>query len=246
MKIHTSIKSIIDIYKKMSNLGKILLFVTFFLILVVLFKSVNISKNNSKEGFEQQDKFLFKKGPDIYDDFYASIYDYLVYNSIKTDFEVGTIVNSVNPSSKSVILDIGSGTGHHVAKLNEQHLDVIGIDISPSMVKEARKNYPQFKFILGDALDVNQFKASSFTHILCLYFTIYYFKDKRDFFDNCMDWLMPGGNLVVHLVNREKFDPILPPGNPLYIVSPQKYAKERITKNKKLILTSLFIILILI
>ena len=44
-----------------------------------------------------------------------------------------------------------------------------------------------------------------------------------------MDWLMPGGYLIVHLVDRESFDPILPPGNPLYVVSPQKYAKERIT-----------------
>jgi len=47
-----------------------------------------------------------------------------------------------------------------------------------------------------------------------------------------MEWLMPGGCLIVHLVDRYKFDPILPPGNPLYIVSPQKYAKERITKTK--------------
>ena len=47
-----------------------------------------------------------------------------------------------------------------------------------------------------------------------------------------MNWLMPGGKLIVHLVDRDKFDPILPPGNPLYIVSPQKYAKERITKTK--------------
>ena len=43
---------------------------------------------------------------------------------------------------------------------------------------------------------------------------------------------MPGGYLILHLVDREKFDPILPPGNPLYIVSPQKYAKERITHTK--------------
>ena len=43
---------------------------------------------------------------------------------------------------------------------------------------------------------------------------------------------MPGGCLILHVVDRAKFDPILPPGNPLYIVSPQKYAKERITKTK--------------
>jgi hypothetical protein len=57
-------------------------------------------------------------------------------------------------------------------------------------------------------------------------------QDKRTFFNNCMQWLKYGGYLVVHLVDREQFDPILPPGNPLYIVSPQKYAKERITKTK--------------
>ncbi len=52
------------------------------------------------------------------------------------------------------------------------------------------------------------------------------------FFQNCSKWLMPGGYLIVHLVNREKFDPILPPGNPLLYVSPQKYSKKRITQTK--------------
>jgi hypothetical protein len=57
-------------------------------------------------------------------------------------------------------------------------------------------------------------------------------KDKAFFFKNCIDWLMPGGALIIHLVDKHKFDPIVPPANPLYIVSPQKYAKERITKAK--------------
>jgi hypothetical protein len=47
-----------------------------------------------------------------------------------------------------------------------------------------------------------------------------------------MDWLMPGGYLFIHLVSRDQFDPILPPGNPLIVVSPQKYAKKRITTTK--------------
>ena len=41
---------------------------------------------------------------------------------------------------------------------------------------------------------------------------------------------MPGGYLILHLVDRVNFDPILPPGNPLLYVSPQKYAKKRITQ----------------
>ena len=229
MKITNSIKSITNIYNKMSSFGKILLFITILLIIIVFFKSFN---TNKKEGFEQTDKFLFKRGNDVYDNFYASIYDYLVFNNLKNDYEVGTIINNTNPDSTSIILDVGSGTGHHVAAIGDKDLNIIGIDNSPSMISEAKKNFPQYNFKLGDVLNRNEFTDNSFTHITCLYFTIYYLKDKRAFFDNCMDWLMPGGYLIVHLVNREKFDPILPPGNPLYVVSPQKYAKERITKTK--------------
>ena len=226
------LKSITNIYSKMSNFGKILLFIALLLITVVFFKSIQIPGIN-KEGFmTAPDKFLFKTGDDVYDDFYANIYDYLVFNNIKNSYEIGEIVNSTSPSETSVILDVGCGTGHHVGKMSEQNLNVLGIDISPSMIQKAKENYPNYNFRVANALNTTEFNYQTFTHILCLYFTIYYFPDKRRFFDNCMDWLRPGGYLVVHLVDREKFDPILPPGNPLYIVSPQKYAKERITSTK--------------
>ena len=222
------LNSFIKFYKKLSNFGKLLLFLSIFLILIIFFKSIN----PVKEGMEQRDKFLFKQGNDVYDDFYVDIYDYLVFNSIKNDYEIGTIINDTSPVSTSIIADIGCGTGHHVAGLASKNLNVIGVDISPSMIKKAKEDYPSYDFKVGNAIDNGLFKMNSLTHVLCLYFTIYYFKDKRHFFDNCMDWLMPGGYLIVHLVNRETFDPILPSGNPLYIVSPQKYAKERITKTK--------------
>ena len=181
---------------------------------------------------ENQNKFLFKEGSAVYDDFYAEIYDHLVFSSLKNDYEVGEIVNNTTPSEASVIADIGCGTGHHAGALADKHLKVIGVDISPSMIEIAKKNAPNVEFKVGNALDGTLFNMNSLTHILCMYFTIYYFEDKRRFFDNAMDWLMPGGYLIVHMVDRETFDPILPPGNPLYIVSPQKYAKERITKTK--------------
>jgi len=230
MKFNNSIKSITYFYNKMSNFGKILLLIALLLAIIVFFR--NVMSLKPKEGFQQDDNFLFKKGNDVYDDFYSQIYDYLVFNNLKNDYEVGSIVNTSNPKETSVILDVGCGTGHHVASLGAKNLNIMGIDISPSMIKKAKESYPQYNFQVGDALDSSQIKYHSLTHILCLYFTIYYFKDKRRFFDNCMDWLMPGGFLIVHLVERDTFDPILPPGNPLYIVSPQKYAKERITKTK--------------
>jgi SAM-dependent methyltransferase len=222
-------KNIVAFYNKMSNFGKILVLITIFLIVIVLFKSLC----PTKEGMiSTTEKISYKEGESVYDDFYTNIYDYLVYNNIKNDYEIGKIVNSTNPTEASIIVDIGCGTGHQVSSLSAKNLQVMGIDISPSMIQKAKENYPTGNYKIGDAQDSSLLSPMSATHILCLYFTLYYFKDKRQFFDNCMDWLMPGGYLVVHMVNREHFDPILPSGNPLYVVSPQKYAKERITKTK--------------
>jgi SAM-dependent methyltransferase len=224
------IKSLSNCYNKLSNYGKILLFIAILLIIVIFFGNLR----PVKEGMIVQSNFLFKQGNEIYDEFYADIYDHLVFNQVKNDYEVGNIINSTEADSKSVIADIGCGTGRHSNILNSKGLQVIGVDISPSMIKKAKQNNPNManNFRVGDGLDGHLFNNNSLTHVLCLYFTIYFMKDKMKFFYNCMDWLMPGGYLIVHLVDRYKFDPILPPGNPLYIVSPQKYAKERITKTK--------------
>ena len=187
-----------------------------------------------KEGFapEPKQEFTLKKGPDIYDDFYVSVYDDLVFDELKNDFEVGAIVSSTKPTQKSVIMDIGSGTGHQAASLHERGFNVAGLDISPAMVEAARKKHPGVTYKQGDALHGNLFAPSSFTHITCLYFTLYYMRDKRQFFTNCYTWLMPGGYLVIHLVDRSAFDPTIPAGNALAIIDPQHYARKRITRTR--------------
>lgn len=220
-----------NFYNKLSIWAKLLILICVILFVLSLFKSKN--QNANIEGFEQQkDEFLLKEGPQVYDDFYANMYDHLVYNKAKDAFEIGQIINNTKPTSESIILDVGTGTGHHVDMLASQGFKVKGVDISPAMVTKAKENYPNYKdnFMQGDVTNERQFQPNSYTHILCLYFSIYYFKDKLQFFKNCMKWLKPSGYLVVHIVDREKFDPILPPGNPLLLVSPQRYAKERITK----------------
>jgi SAM-dependent methyltransferase len=228
--INNQLNSISKIYDKSSIWGKIFMFSLLIVLLVVIFKGPN--NNYLKEGFEQSEKFIVKTDSEIYDEFYADIYDYLVYNRIKNDFEVGEIINALGPSSESIVLDIGCGTGEHVNDFGQKGIEVIGVDKSQAMIAKAMNKYPNHKFKVGDCLNRDLFSASSFTHILCMYFTIYYIKNKLTFFNNCMNWLMPGGYLIVHLVNRDEFDPILPPGNPLLLVSPQKYAKQRITTTK--------------
>jgi|Laugrefabdmm15dn_1035133.scaffolds.fasta_scaffold50065_1 SAM-dependent methyltransferase len=222
------LQSISTIYKKSSPWGKVLFFAVLLLIIVAIFRS----DKSRKEGFEKNDQFLFKTGTELYDDFYSDIYDSLVFSNLKDDYEVGQIINSTKPTQESIILDVGSGTGHHVGLFNKKGFKAIGLDNSHAMIEKAKENYPEYDFVEGDALDAMQFQSQSFTHILCLYFTLYYIKDKSQFFNNCMNWLMPGGSLVVHVVNRDMFDPILPPSNPLVMLTPQRYAKDRITNSK--------------
>ena len=205
------------------------------LIVVIILIFVKWVRNNKSmiEGFDgnepAQKDFIVKKENDIYDEFYVSVYDDLVHNYGKNHFEVGEITKIEPPTDSSSLLDIGSGTGHHVDAFTKKGIKAIGIDISKAMVDKAKENYPNSEFKQGDVMDTMIFTSGSFSHITCLYFTIYYMKDKMRFFSNCMQWLIPGGFLILHLVDRDKFDPILPAGSPTSIISPQKYADKRIT-----------------
>jgi SAM-dependent methyltransferase len=217
-------------YENLSFWGKLLFLV---LLVLLMFGFYKIIYPKKMEGFAENSKTVETKINDkVYDDFYVGLYDHLVFNNIKNSFELGEILNATTPNKNSVILDIGSGTGHHVGELGKQGYDAMGLDLSMDMVQKAKENYPKQDFIQGDAMNPDVFTSNKFTHIFCLYFSVYYFKDKVQFAKNCMKWLMPGGFLVVHVIDRDNFDPILPPANPLLLVSPQRYAKERITQSR--------------
>jgi SAM-dependent methyltransferase len=225
--------AVIQYYNKLSNWGKILIFSILFIVVISFLNNIMPQKPRA-EGFTQKEEFTTKTDVSgIYDDFYANIYDYLVYNEVKNEYEIGEIVSKTHITQDSRVLDVGSGTGRHVGEMITQHnISAEGIDISPQMVAKSKENYPTATFKLGDIMDKSVYHPGQFTHIMCLYFTIYYMKDKALFFRNCLTLLKPGGYLIIHLANRDKFDPILPPGNPLVAISPQRYAKERITTTK--------------
>jgi len=200
------------------------------LIFVIIIVISNWLKNE-REGFNEisSKDFTVHKDINVFDDFYVDVYDDLMLKTGRNDFEIGEITQIEPPKEKGKLLDVGSGTGHHVALFSKSGYNAIGLDNSKAMVKKAKDNYPDNEFIHGDVLNTMLFSSGSFSHITCLYFTIYYIKDKNKFFRNCFQWLNPGGFLVIHLVDREKFDPIIPAANPFPIFSPQKYADERIT-----------------
>jgi len=226
MNFKDSAKTLLDIFNKSSLLAKMVFTLAVLLIILMIINN----GRNIQEGFTQTKAYILKEGDQVFDNFYANFYDVLVSTEIKNDYEIGEIINKTGPDTESIVVDIGCGTGDHVAKLSESGINVTGVDKSVDMIKKAKEKHPKEEknFIVGDALDTMLFTPESVTHILSLYFTLYYIKNKQQFFQNCMQWLMPGGYLAVHLVNRDKFDPILPAGDPLAIISPQRYAKQRI------------------
>lgn len=226
MKLTTKVKQVYRWFLKSSIWVKILVGI---IILIVVYLLFDLGPDRRESFITTDKKFVYKKGDDIYDSFYANIYDLLVFNQVKNDYEFSEFKEKTSPTTTSVILDIGSGTGHHVNNMAKKGYDVQGIDKSRSMVKMARQKYPECTFVVGDVMDTLNYSPSTFTHITCFYFTIYYIKDKFTFFKNCYTWLMPGGYLVIHLVDRTKFNPILEAGDPLTLISAQKYAPRRIT-----------------
>jgi SAM-dependent methyltransferase len=191
------------------------------------------------EGFEQQDKYKVYENDTIYDSFYADIYDELFIQPNKIEAEVDEIIHitgalegSNDVKKKFKICDLGSGRGHHVHELKKKGVvSVIGCDKSEAMLQNARDLYPKCNFIQGDFMKPMLFSEEEFNVLTCFYFTVYYVKDKRAFLQNCYKWLKPEGYLILHLVDRNHFDPIVPGGKPLFIVSPQTYANERITNS---------------
>lgn len=211
-----------------SNWAIVLAIVSFILLIVVIYNAMTKNMSN-KEGFQQSESVVVKEGSAVFDKFYVNLYDKLTFNSIKNDYEIGEIINNTKPTTESKVLDIGSATGEQTNSLTKKGIPTVGVDQSNEMIQLANEKFPDATFIKGNVENSMLFSPVSFTHILCLNYTLYYFEDKRQFFDNCMKWLMPGGYLVVHLIEEDQVNPILPPVNPLAIIPRQMNTQIDIT-----------------
>lgn len=179
-----------------------------FLILIIMIFFVGISHYSKREGFiNQKQKFSLIKGPSIFDEFYSTVYDDIITDNVKDEYQIGTIINKTGPTNKSLVLDIGSGTGNIVNLFNEKNINAIGLDKSASMVNIAKSKFPNFTFNKGDATNIMLYPAHSFTHITCLNDTIHYIKNKNSLIKNIYEWLIPGGYFIVAVNTSDDFSP---------------------------------------
>lgn len=63
--------------------------------------------------------------------------------------------------------DIGSGSGRDVAWLNDNGYPTIGYDISPGLLAEARRRYPQYRFETAALPALAEIADASFDNVVC-------------------------------------------------------------------------------
>jgi SAM-dependent methyltransferase len=66
-----------------------------------------------------------------------------------------------------VTADIGCGSGREVAWLNANGFPAAGFDASEGLLTEARRRYPDFKFVDAELPDLAGVVADSYDNILC-------------------------------------------------------------------------------
>jgi len=184
---------------------------------------------------------------ELFDDFYASVYDNLTQLSNRFPQEVALIMNQWKKLSKTNtmdILDCGCGSGIATVLFARMGANsVVGLDKSESMLRRARAvTLPSAKltkeqreavsFLKGDMNQQHTFSGGQFSHAALLFFTVYYSNDVTGLFRNLFHWIRPGGQLAIEVVNKYKFDPLLEAASPFVGTTIQKYSKQRVTKSK--------------
>ncbi len=98
------------------------------------------------------------------------------------------------------LLDMGCGIGVPVIEnLIAEGYDVLGIDVSREMVKEARKNFPGAAFVQGDMGSL-PFKKGTFHGLTAFYSIIHLPREEHEeLFDSIYEILKPNGRMLVSL-----------------------------------------------
>lgn len=214
-----------------------------------------VQESNYKEGFvdtgaitdSEQTSIIWFENEELYDEFYASVYDSLTQLAGRYPQEVTLIIHQWKKTTTvdtMDVLDCGCGTGIASIFFAKQNVNsVVGLDISKAMIRRAnnttlvganltRAQKESITYQVGNMQIESTFTAGQFSHAVLLFFTVYYSNDPVGLFKNLFFWIRPGGCLAIEVVNKYKFDPLLEAASPFFGLSVQKYSKKRVTKSK--------------
>ena len=116
------------------------------------------------------------------------------------------LVELLSPKPGECILDLGCGTGHLTHKIASLGAEVIGIDSAPTMIEQARKNYPQVDFEVVDAkkLPYTEKFDSIFSNAV-----LHWIKEAEEVVVSINRALKPGGRFVAEFGGKGNVNAIV-------------------------------------
>lgn len=120
---------------------------------------------------------------------------------IKDDKIIEDILNRAKIGMATHVLDVACGTGVMFPYYTARGAAVTGIDISPEMVKIAKRNFPDIKTLCADATEISF--DENFDAVM-VYNAFPHFPDPREAICKLSRHLTPGGTLTVaHGMGRD-------------------------------------------
>ncbi|HET6769563.1 MAG TPA: class I SAM-dependent methyltransferase [Chitinophagaceae bacterium] len=141
-----------------------------------------------------------------YTQWFDSVFYHQLYSN-RSDKEaadfVDALMDELNPSANSTMLDLGCGAGRHAKWLAAKGFDVTGLDLAASSIRSAEKHErTNLRFAKHDMRD--PFGKNSFDYVFNFFTSFGYFKndeDNRRVIRNIYHALKPGGSLVMDYLN---------------------------------------------
>lgn len=114
------------------------------------------------------------------------------------DNDIAVLSETIKGSDNS-ILDVGCGSGKLAIGIRNKAKVLVGIDVSPAMIKLARRNFKKYgsnaTFLIRDAA-FTSLCSSSFTHII-FSFSLHHTRNRKAWLDEATRLLKKNGDVII-------------------------------------------------
>jgi SAM-dependent methyltransferase len=147
-----------------------------------------------------------------YEQWFDENYLLLYHHRNRTDAEkqVSLIIDTLKPSRETAILDLACGEGRYAALLKEQGYNVMGLDLSKTLISIGRERYPDLDLRVGDMRDIQ----GKFDLILSLFSSFGYFdsdEENENVLISIYKALNPGGVFWLDFLTAQEVEKNLKP-----------------------------------